>query len=200
MATPPLEVTPHNSSDTPAVRPSSNEVRAVGGCTQNILRPSPNRPYLVRVIICIFFNSAYFSTHTCFSCTLPHCIVNEIRLNFPERTGIYTTDVLNRPISKVGVRTKVKKPSPKNKSPSPKKASAKAKPLRRNSKSPGKLATQKATKVSVQKTTKSASHSSFAEECSQSAHINTEAREVEITKTEETTKTQVSLTSIYYDL
>ena len=197
MATPPLEVTPHNSSDTPAVRPSSNEVRAVGGCTQNILRPSPNRPYLVRVIICIFSNSAYFSTHTCFSCTLPHCIVNEIRLNFPERTGIYTTDVLNRPISKSGVRTKVKKPSPKNKSPSPKKASAKAKPLRRNSKSPGKLATRK---VSVQKSTKSASHSSFAEECSQSAHINTEAREVEITKTEETTKTQVSLTSIYYDL
>ena len=197
MATPHLEVTPHNSSDTPAVRPSSNEVRAVGGCIQNVLRPSPDRPYIVRGIICIISNCAYFSTHTCFSCTLPHCIVNEIRLNFPERTGIYTTDVLNRPISKSGVRTKVKKPSPKNKSPSPKKASAKAKPLRRNSKSPDKLATRK---VSVQKSTKSASHSSFAEECSQSAHTNTEAREVEITKTEETTKTQVSLTSIYYDL
>ena len=197
------EATPHNSSDTPAVRPSSNEVRAVGGCTQNILRPSPDRPYIVRGIICIISNCAYFSTHTCFSCTLPHCIVNEIRLNFPEPSGIYSTDVLNRPITKLGAKAKVKKTSP-----SPKKATAKS--LRRKSKLPEKVSTPKASKVSALKTSKFASNkcaevddplSGFVFVCSQSAPINTKARRVEITeKTEETTKTQVSLTHIYYDL
>ena len=155
----------------------------------------------------MFFQMAqlYFSTHICFSCTLPHCIVNEIRMNFPEPSGIYSTDVLNRPISKLGAKTKVKRTSP-----SPKKATSKAKPPRRKSKSPGKVSTQKSPKVSALKTSKSASNkcaegddplSGFAFVCSQSAPVNTEARKVEVTeKTEETTKTQVSLTHIYYDL
>ena len=122
---------------------------------------------------------------------------------FSEPSGIYSTDVLNRPVTKLGAKAKVKKTSP-----SPKKATAKAKLPRHKSKSPGKVSTPKASKVSALKPSKSASHkcavdndplSGFAFVCSQSALINTKARKVEFIELTEETQEQASLTQ-YYEL
>ena len=58
--------TPHNSSDTLSVRPSSNEVRAVGKCTRNILRLSPSHPYLIGGGIGVCFILRLPVPHSCY--------------------------------------------------------------------------------------------------------------------------------------
>ena len=54
---------------------------------------------------------------------LPHCIINAIRIAYPELSGVYTTDVYNRQL----VPTKKKKGRKPAGVPSPKKASKKKK-------------------------------------------------------------------------